>query len=428
MFGFGKKKVEEEEEQPDVDPIQFKGPIGGKEPNLAAHGRLMEAGLIPAKDMMTDALLRRAGTIRLEPKGEQASITLLIDGMPYPGGRLGKQTASAVTQILKLLAGLDIKQRQTPQSGGLKAEFEDRPYELLISTTPTPAGERLTVRATDMKIKLESPEELGFSEEFRKKVRERAVLPGLFLVAGPAASGTSTTLYGCLRAVDAYMYSIYTVGPQEKTIFNVTPFPANEGEKLQTTLQRCVRAEANLIGIAQMKNTETLQAALSVSETVSIMAEMSAKDTPSAVQQLIKWAGDPQVIADRVTTIVSQKLIRKLCEQCRQPFRPSSDFLKKAGLPASVTTLYRKPKPVEGVVPDACDKCGDLGFYGRAAMFEMLEFSDEMKQLVATNPDPAKIRTQMRKEQMLTLQKDGLRLIAEGKTSLEEVQRVFKTP
>jgi type IV pilus assembly protein PilB len=125
---------------------------------------------------------------------------------------------------------------------------------------------------------------------------------------------------------------------------------------------------------------------------------------------------------------LTQKLIRLLCPDCRMAYKPKADFLKKLGLPEDTQALYRKPPdPVPGSVEqDQCENCGSMGYFGRTGMFELLEMSDGMKQVIAAKPDAPSIRSQMKKDKMTTLQQDGLRLVAEGRTSLEELQRVFK--
>src|SRR5439155_20890643 len=142
------------EEEEEIENVLFHGPVGGGEVNLKANARLAEAALIPAKEIVTDALSRRAERFRLEPKGKIGMVTLSVDGIPYSGGKMPLQQAVAVIQMIKLLAGLDIKERKKPQNGGIKAQFQETPYELLVSVAPTPDGsERLIVWARNLKQK-----------------------------------------------------------------------------------------------------------------------------------------------------------------------------------------------------------------------------------------------------------------------------------
>ncbi|MSR59588.1 MAG: secretion system protein E [Planctomycetaceae bacterium] len=426
VFGFFKKQ-EPEEEEVEIEPVSFLGPLNGLEVNLKANGRLVEAGLMRAKDLVTDALARRADTIRIEPKGPQALVTVLIDGMPYPSGKLPKTEALAITQVLKLLAGLDTKDRKKPQAGGIKAEFESKPYTLSVSSIPIADGERLMVRITDQKLKLDTPADLGMSEEMRVKFRELCASPGLLLVTGQSGTGTTTTLFALLRNVDAYIFTIVALTDLGGRKLNqVTALEVNPEDDLATTIARAVRSEANVILCEPIQEAGIAKALLSKAGDVMLISEMAGKDPPSALLQLIAWSGEGLPVAAGLKGIVSQRLIRLLCSDCRQAYRPKADFLKKIGLPAEVMTLYRKP--AESADPNAavCEKCNGGGYYGRTAMFEFLEVTDGMKELITGQPDANSIRAQMKKDKMTMLQHDGLRLVAEGKTSLEELQRVFK--
>jgi len=427
VFGFFKKKDDVKEEDVEVEPVSFLGPLNGNEVNLKANARLVEAGLMRAKDLITDALARRADTIRVEPKGPQAVIQLLIDGIPYPGGKLAKAEGLAITQMVKLLAGLDVKERKKPQSGGIKAEFDSTPYQLGVSSVPVADGERLVIRATNLKIKLETPTELGMGDDLRTKLRDLCAGTGLLLAAGPPGSGTTTTAFALLRNVDAYIFTIFTIGDtQGRKLHHITEFETNEGDDLATTITRATRREANVIFCDPVKDAETVKGMLSKAGEVMLLAEMTAKDTPSALLQLLAWAGNGQAVGEGLKGIVSQKLIRLLCNECRQAYRPKADFLKKIGLPEDIPALYRKPAESPDPNAEPCEKCGGVGYYGRTAMFEYLEITDGMKELLGGQPDANAIRAQMKKDKMVTLQHDGLRLVAEGKTSLEELQRVFK--
>jgi len=148
MFGFSKKKAQEKtDEEKEVQLVLFKGALSGNEPDMSANAQITKVGLTPAKQIITDGLLRRAEMIRIDPKGDRAAVTLFIDGVPCSGSRLSKQHALAVTQVVKLLCGLDVKTRRKPQAGGVRIELRDRPYELHVDVQPVPkGGERLVMR------------------------------------------------------------------------------------------------------------------------------------------------------------------------------------------------------------------------------------------------------------------------------------------
>jgi type IV pilus assembly protein PilB len=433
IFGRG-KNVEEEEEDLEIEYVLFQGAQNGKDANLAANAKLARAGLIPAKEMLTDALLRRAETIRLDVKGNAAVITLLIDGVRYPGGRMPKQQALAVTQMLKLLAGLNVSQRKQPQSGGVKAELQKTAYMVNVESTPVADGtEQLTLRVTNLNNRLETPDDLGFTQEFRSKIREfTAQKKGLVLVCGPPHSGSSTTTFGVLRTIDAYMYTLYRfadIGDRE--LMHVVAFEAKPQEDLATTIKRCVRVEADVIYLDPISEAETARTVFSMYDQVSMLAEFVSKDAVQGLLQLNKWLKNPKLLATGLQAIISQKLIRLLCDKCKEPYRPNPKLVAKVGLPPETKVLYRPPQPIAepqgGEEFEPCQQCGEVGYFGRAGMYEMIEMTDSMQQLIAKGPSATDIKAQVRKEKMQTLQQDGLRLVAEGKTTLEELKRVFKS-
>ena len=197
-------------------------------------------------------------------------------------------------------------------------------------------------------------------------------------------------------------------------------------DNLETTLTRAIRIEANVILCDPLRDAESARAVFSKHEQVMVLTELAAKDPPSAVLQLIEWVGDPKLVAAGLKGVITQKLIRVLCPDCRLAYKPKGEFLKKLGLPADVQALYRKPPDVQEGAMEQCEQCGSVGYFGRTGMFELLEMTDGMRELLSSKPDAAAIRSQMKKDKMTTLQQDGMRLVAEGRTSLEELQRVFK--
>jgi type IV pilus assembly protein PilB len=159
------------------------------------------------------------------------------------------------------------------------------------------------------------------------------------------------------------------------------------------------------------------------------VAEITARDAADAIAKLIEMTGEPNMVADRLTAVVSQKLVRLLCTKCRQAFRPHPKLLAKVGLPPETKVLYRAFEASgddAAEEEDECEQCGGMGYYGRSALIETIEVTGLVKEAVAAGSDAAAIKSAARKEKMQSFQSDGLRLVAEGKTSIEELQRVFK--
>ena len=436
-FGFGKKREDvhdedDDEEEEEVDLVNFQGALNGKTADMAANARLVQAALRPTKDLITDGLERRAETIRVDIKGERAQTSLSIDGMPFAGGRMPKPQALAVTQMLKVLCGLDARLKGRHQSGGVKAEFQGTKYELSVEISPQPdATERLMIRVRNLSHKLETPSDLGFSETLRQTIRDlTSHRHGLIVCCGMPGSGVTTTTYAVLRGIDVYLYSIYSIAKTSRELLNIKQFEVLPNDDLQTSMMRMIREEADVIFVDPIRDAETLQQIFSVADRICVVSEMQAKDCSNAIEQLVQWSGDRQQASELIDGVFSQKLVRLLCNQCREAFRPNPKLLEKVGLPPETKVLYRKGEPAvdekTGEEDDPCEKCGGVGFYGRMAMIETIIMTDPLRKLIAEGAPVDQLKALARTEGCLTFHKDGLRLVAEGNTSLEELQRVFK--
>ncbi|WP_437204504.1 ATPase, T2SS/T4P/T4SS family [Planctomicrobium sp. SH664] len=438
IFGFGKKaaKVEkQDDEEEELDFVQFQGALNGVTPDLGANAKLVQAGLVPAKRLISQALARRAEMIRLDTKGKVAGATLFVDGVSSPGERMPAQMALAITQVLKLLAGLDIKVRNKPQVGGINASYDDIPYEIRINTQPVEGVERLLIRARNTKIKLDSPRELGFPDALIDKIREvTSRKQGLVIVAGPPYSGLTTATIATVRSTDAYLYSIYSLLQlEERELSHITSFKWNEGDDLAQTMRRAVREDADVLYVDPLNKPENVKTVLEFTPSISVIAEVTARDAAEGLYRLVQYSGDPQAIADNVKLALSQMLVRLLCKKCRRAYRPNPKLLAKVGLPPETKVLYHPPRPdeeEEGKKPGEpviCDACGGTGYRGRTGLMEVIEMTEGMQKVILAGADPKALRAQARAEKMQSFQSDGIRLAAEGLTSLEELQRAFKS-
>ncbi|MCA9053381.1 MAG: Flp pilus assembly complex ATPase component TadA [Planctomycetaceae bacterium] len=424
---------EPEDDEEELEQVLFQGAVNGIDADLKANAKLVQVGLVRAKELVSEAMARRAEMIRVDTKGQAAMAVLFVDGVPYPAGKMPAQAALAITQMLKLLAGLDIKVRDKPQSGGIHAEYSEKKYVVKVDAVPAAGGpERLIVRIEDPKIRLEKPHEIGLNEALRGKIRDyTSEREGVVLAAGPPMSGVSTTAIGIMRSVDAYLYSIFNLADLGgRDLAHVTDFKRNEGENLVQWITRAKRQECDVIFVDPLRDAETTKTIFDEADDRSFVSETAAKDAADAITRVVAWIGDPKIVADRLKLVICQKLIRKLCPECRQAYRPNPKLIAKVGLPPETKVLYRVPRPVEnekGEVeePDDCPKCGNIGYFGRMALFEAIEMTDEIKKLVVQGADATALKAAARGVGMQGFQKDGLAAVAEGKTSLEELQRVF---
>ncbi len=438
IFGFGKggrdydNDDDDDDEDDDLDFILFKGALNGNNPDLAENGRLVQAGLLPAKKVISEALARRADTIRIEPKGKVAAISYLVDGIPFPAAKMPPKAANAIIQMLKLLAGLDITNKTSKQGGAINAEFDDVKHEVRIDSTPVKGGgERLLVRVQNLKEKLETPTDLGFSEELRTKIGEiGASKSGLMLAAGPPMSGVTTVSIAMVRGIDAYLISIASLAELNgRDLPHVKEFEWNEGDDLETTIRRTKRSDIDVVYVDPLLKAEDVKPILEATEDQGFIAEMPAKDAADAIVRLVALVGDAQLVVNALKIVISQKLVRLLCRDCRRAYRPNPKLLAKVGLPTDTRKLYRAPRPAEDEDDDDdfCETCGGTGYRKRIGLLEVIELTDEIKKLILSGADADAIRKKTREMKMQSFQSDGIRLVGEGKTSLEELQRAFRT-
>jgi type II secretory ATPase GspE/PulE/Tfp pilus assembly ATPase PilB-like protein len=439
IFGFGKRNDdddyddEDEEEEEEIELVNFQGAVNGKSADLAANARLVHSALLPTREWITDAIERRAESMRLDIKGERAQTALSIDGMPMAGGRMPKQQANGIIQMMKVLAGLDGKLKGKHQLGGIKAEFQETKYELTTDVTPQPDGtERLTVRIRNLKHKLDTPNDLGFTDTTKTVIRElTSRRHGIIVACGLPGSGVTTTMFAIIRGIDVYLYSIYSIcDPGTRELVNIKQFEAKEGDDIEATIMRIMREDGDVVIVKPLRDADATKQLMAIADRICVISEMAAKDSASGICQLAEWSGDRKLASETIDAAFSQKLIRILCTNCREAFRPNPKLLEKVGLPPETKVLYRKGEPLvdekTGEEDPPCEKCGGTGYFGRMAMLEMIVVSDAIRKLILEGASADQIKAAARAEGCLTFHKDGLRLVAEGKTSLEELQRVFK--
>lgn len=424
---------DEEEEFEEIEQVLFQGPMFGREANLKQNPRLVQAGLIPSKRMISDALSRRAHSIILEPKGPRLTVRFVVDGIPYPAGALPGKQGVAVVQMIKLLAGLDVQSRVEKQSGGILAEFDDEQYRLLIESAPIKgAVERLRIRVENVKDSFVSPTEVDFPKELREKFRVLTEEPnGILLACGPPESGVTSLSLVALHCMDPYLYSVFNMAEVgDKKLINVSEVEEEEGLDVEMKLDRVIRKEGDAVYMGTFNDPQQAQMLFDYSDRLCFFGEIKTKTPAEAVKQLIDWVGVDKVLSS-LKGVISQKLIRRLCDDCKQAYRPNPRLLKQLGLPPETTVLYRQPSPPPADDPDAasveelCADCNGSPYHGRAPAYEFFEMTDAMKEVIAAGADAAAIRAQMVKEKQTMLQQDALRLVVNGVTSLEELRRVF---
>jgi type II secretory ATPase GspE/PulE/Tfp pilus assembly ATPase PilB-like protein len=333
-----------------------------------------------------------------------------------------------VINVFKVLSALDISEKRKPQDGSFGATLQGRSLDFRVATSGSKSGEKLVMRILDNSSAITKLEELGMRPKLIEQVRNVVTQPhGLFLCCGPTGAGKSTTLYAALREIDRYQRNIITVeDPIEYHLDNVTQMEVNTkaGQTFASMLRSILRQDPDVIMIGEIRDQETASIACQAANTGHmVFSTVHSNDAVTALFRLLDLGVEPFMIASALSAVLGQRLVRNLCEACKEPYKPKPEFLKKANIPTDkVDVFYRRPENPEQV----CQQCGGTGYFGRTGIYELLVLTEPMKDMIRENPSINKIKAEARKNGMIYLQEDGLRQVIQGRTSIEELLRVVK--
>ena len=410
-------------------PIQL---IGKSKTGRRDEGRSRQVesskGFLACKELVYDAILRRATDIHLEPKEDELSCRLRIDGVMYPTDPFDKAVGDSIINIIKVLCAMDITERRRPQDGSFGAVLDGREIDFRVASQGTNHGEKVSMRILDQSNSVSSLEQLGMRQQMLDKIRQVINQPhGLFLVCGPTGAGKSTTLYSALNDLDATERNIITIeDPVEYKMESVTQIEINTkaGQSFGGSLRSVLRQDPDVVMIGEIRDEETARIACQAANTGHmVFSTVHANDTITALYRLLDLGVEPFMISTSISAILGQRLARRLCPSCKEAYKPNAEFLKQAGLPAEkIEHFYRPPAKRK----EHCTHCGDMGYRGRVGVFELLVINDRMRDLIRDKAAVSAIQAEARKNGMLYMREEGLRLVIRGVTSIDEVLRVVK--
>ncbi len=456
---------EPEESKERIIPIRFIGKSGEGEDDSRRLARLQGSkGYRAALELIADAIERRATDIHLEPTKEEMIVRFRVDGILEQTSPFARPTGDAVINVFKVLADLDITEKRKPQDGSFSAEIQSaveptpptparrenedeeeseseeepkppalhkRQVDFRVATAGSVIGEKMVMRILDPVRQVASLARIGMREALRKQIRALVTQPhGLFIVCGPTGAGKSTTLYACLSEIDRYQKNVITIeNPVEYHIDNVTQIEVNPkaGKTFASELRSILRQDPDVIYIGEIRDQETAEIACQAAQTGHmVFTTLHANDTVTAIARLIDLGVQPFMVANAVSAVLSQRLVRILCPYCKQRYKPNAELLRKANLPADKIKFFHRPpeKPQNEEENDPCTFCGGSGYRGRTGVFELLEIGDDIRELIRENPNFNAIKQEAVKHGMKYLQEDGLRQVIEGRTSIQELLRV----
>src|SRR4051812_37794725 len=367
------------------------------------------------------AVKEGASDIHIEPGEGALRVRYRIDGRLTEKLRPPHQMAAAVASRIKIMAGLDISERRLPQDGGIHVMMDKRPIDLRVSTMPGKHGEKVVVRVIDNDKASVNLEKLGFGYETLKQWRKLIALPnGILLVTGPTGSGKSTTLYACLQELNADDTNICTVeDPVEYALGGINQFQVNEkaGFTFASALRSLLRQDPDIMMVGEIRDGETARLATQAALTGHlVLSTLHTNDAPGAIVRLYNLGIEPYLVGATVAGVLAQRLVRKLCQRCKEPYAPSvTEKRQIEKVLGDVETLYR---------PKGCQHCRNVGFTGRIGIYELFVPNDEMFELISTGASVNGMRAMANATGMRTLRVDGLDKVKSGITTLEEVYRV----
>ena len=369
-----------------------------------------------------EAHRNRASDIHLEPLEKRFRVRYRIDGVLQEVDSPPKRLQAAIISRVKIMANMKIAEKRTPQDGRIQVNVKGRELDLRVSTVPTGHGESVVMRILDKQNLALGLPKLGFLADDQETFTRLIGLPdGIILVTGPTGSGKTTTLYACLNYVNRPDRKIITVeDPVEYQMSGINQVQVREdiGLTFAAALRSILRQAPNIVMIGEIRDGETARIATEASLTGHLVfSTLHTNDATSAIARLQDIGVKPFLVASSIRAVLAQRLIRNVCEHCREEHKPTATELKLLGASAeqfSGVQLYRGR---------GCNKCSLTGYTGRAGIFEIFVISDEIQRMIFEKVSAVEIRQRARELGMRTLREDGLRKVVMGSTTLDEVLR-----
>jgi len=372
--------------------------------------------------LLTQAIKDRASDIHVEPFEKELSVRFRIDGVLYDVVKPPKKLQAAIVSRVKIMSGLNIAEKRIPQDGRIRIRMAGREIDLRVSTLPVRHGERVVLRILE-KGTVFSLDRVGMADHSLKSFRSVITRPhGIILVTGPTGSGKTTTLYSALSEINKPELNILTIeDPIEYELKGIGQTQVNP--KIQLTFASALRAhlrqDPDVILVGEIRDKETADNAVQASLTGHLVfSTLHTNDSAGAFTRLIEMGVEPFLVSSSLIMVLAQRLVRRLCQDCREAYQPSAAELTDVGLSvqaAAGRTLYRAK---------GCPACLRTGYKGRTGIYEILTVSETVKQLVMANRDSGTIKKAAVAGGMKTLRDDGLRKVLSGETTFDEVLRV----
>ncbi len=414
-----------------------------------SQANLIVARNLPAfpliKEMIADAMLKKTEMIMLDYTAQAVGIRYQIDGLWHNIAQRDRPSGDVMLAVMKKLADCDPKERRLKQGGVFKVEYRGEKLSCTFSSQGVQTGERALLKFAGRKIKLESLADLGMRDKMIEQVK--AVLNsdsgGLLLVTSMPGDGLTTAWCATLRAADRFMRDFVGLEPDTNpspAVENVkmSQFNVEGGETPDKLLPSIILKQPEALVVSELTNGATVDILSDQAAAGKlIVSSIRAKESVEALLRVLELKPSAEKFAKAIRAVIFQRLVRRLCDTCKQPYQPNPQLIHKLGLPPGrVLNLYRQwqPPPPEQLVdekgrpipPPVCPDCGNMGYRGRIAIFELLMVNDRMREALVKQPKLEVLRQIAKADKHRTVREEGIAMVARGLTSLTELQRIVK--
>src|SRR5436309_7458002 len=373
--------------------------------------------------ILTDSIKRGASDIHIEPYEKDFRVRFRIDGVLYEIMQPPMKLRDAITSRLKIMAKLDISEKRLPQDGRIKIKMKlqgkNREVDYRVSVLPTLFGEKIVLRLLDKENLMLDMTRLGFEQESLDKFEKAIFKPyGMVLVTGPTGSGKTNTLYSSISKVNSPETNIITAeDPVEFNLHGINQVQMKEqiGLNFAAALRSFLRQDPNIILVGEIRDFETAEIAVKAALTGHlVLSTLHTNDAPSTINRLMNMGIEPYLVATSVHLIAAQRLVRRLCKDCKEEVSMPTQALMQAGFAseeAKTTKIYKGK---------GCPTCNNTGYKGRVGLYEVMEITDAMREMILTGASSIELKNKAIEEGMITLRGSGLRKIKAGQTTVEE--------
>ncbi len=396
----------------------------GVNPNLSAAELEAEANSAPiiryVDLVLFQAIKERASDIHFEPFEKEFKIRYRVDGALYEMAPPPVHLAVAIISRVKVMSNMNIAERRVPQDGRIVKQVGDRQVDMRVSTLPTQYGESVVLRVLDRSSVNLSLENLAMPESIYEYICDTIEKPnGIFIVTGPTGAGKTTTLYAALARINTIDAKLLTAeDPVEYDIDGIIQIPVNEGIGLTfpRVLRAFLRQDPDRIMVGEMRDMDTAQIAIQASLTGHlVLSTLHTNDAPGAVTRLVDMGCEPFLVAASLEGVLAQRLVRTICKSCKASYEPNESILTQLGV--AVHEIGDK----DFFTGRGCEVCGNSGYKGRKGLYELLDISDPLRELITDRAPTVVLKQKAMELGMQTLREDGLRNIYLGHTTIEEV-------